>query len=185
MASSPGSKLAERLSSRDRQRANFKRYGGTVSAGRWSHHGRQRRRRLRPRCVSRHRKRSLVLAAGSAAQPEGLKEATLSGVRWVSLARIISELIAFGTMVALARLIAPSQFGEFAIAAVVTEIALTISGEGIGTALVQRRVVERRHLQAGLFMSICIGLVLGVAAFLTAPLIFTPLFGSGTTALVR
>jgi O-antigen/teichoic acid export membrane protein len=36
-----------------------------------------------------------------------------------------------------------------------------------------------------MFMSICIGVVLGAVAFLTAPLVFTSLFGAGTTALVQ
>jgi O-antigen/teichoic acid export membrane protein len=114
-----------------------------------------------------------------------LKVATLAGVRWISLARLVGEIVAFGSMVALARLIAPSEFGRFAIALVVQEIALTLTGEGIGTALVQRKVVRREHLQAGLFMSLTAGVLLGAIAFLTAPLIFTPLFGTEVTDLVR
>jgi lipopolysaccharide exporter len=114
-----------------------------------------------------------------------LKDATLAGVRWISLARLVGEIIAFGSMVALARLIAPSEFGQFAIALVVQEIALTLTGEGIGTALVQRKVVEREHLQAGMFLSLIVGALLGAIAFVTAPLIFTPLFGSEVTSLVR
>lgn len=116
---------------------------------------------------------------------QGLKEAALAGVRWISLARIAGEVVAIVSMIALARLIPPGEFGEFAIAWVVVEIALTITGEGIGSALVQRQTVEREHLQAGMFMSICIGAALGAATFLSAPLVFTPLFGSGTTALVQ
>jgi O-antigen/teichoic acid export membrane protein len=103
----------------------------------------------------------------------------------MALARIASEVLAFASMVALARLIPPSDFGEFAVAWVVVEIALTLTGEGVGSALVQRKEVTREHLQAGMFMSIVVGLALGIIAFLTAPLIFTPLFGSGTAALVQ
>jgi O-antigen/teichoic acid export membrane protein len=127
----------------------------------------------------------MTTAPADAAGAQRLKDATLVGVRWISIARIAGELIAFASMVALARLIGPSEFGKFAIALVVQEIALTITGEGIGTALVQRRNVERAHLEAGMFLSISIGIVLGVIAFMTAPLIFTPLFGSETTELVR
>ena len=116
-------------------------------------------------------------AGGAGARPADLEEATLSGVRWIALARIAAEVIGFASMIALARLIGPAGFGQFAIAIVVREIALTITGEGIGTALVQRPEVERRHLQAGLFMSTAIGVALGAVAYFTAPLIFTPLFG--------
>jgi PST family polysaccharide transporter len=117
-------------------------------------------------------------------QPD-LKDAAIAGIRWMAVARIASEVIAFVSMVVLARLIIPSEFGEFAIVLVVTEIALTTTGEGIGTALVQRKTVKREHLQAGMFGSICIGLLLGAIAWVTAPYIFTPIFGEGTTELVR
>jgi O-antigen/teichoic acid export membrane protein len=117
--------------------------------------------------------------------PTALRDAAVVGVRWISLARLVGEIVAFGSMVALARLIGPTEFGKFAIALVVQEIALTLTGEGIGTALVQRKTVHREHLQAGMFMSVVVGAVLAAIAFVTAPLIFTPLFGSGVTDLVR
>ena len=124
-------------------------------------------------------------AGGDGARPADLKEATLSGVRWISVARIASEVIAFASMVVLARLIGPTGFGQFAIAIVVREIALTMTGEGIGTALVQRTTVERKHLEAGMFLSISLAVLLGAAAYLSAPLIFAPIFGDGAAALVQ
>src|SRR5438046_2741855 len=111
-------------------------------------------------------------------EQDALKTATLAGVRWISLARVAGEALAFASMIALARLISPKEFGEFAITVVAIEVALTISGEGIGTALVQRREIEREHLQAAMFMSICLGLALSAIGFFVAPFIFTPLFGS-------
>jgi O-antigen/teichoic acid export membrane protein len=122
---------------------------------------------------------------GEGARPEELKKAAIAGVRWMSLARVASEVIAFGAMIALARLIGPTGFGQFAIVLVMREIALTITGEGIGTALVQRPKVERAHVQAGMFMSLAIGCMLAAIAFVTAPLIFTPLFDAETAALVQ
>src|SRR5919197_1051356 len=88
-----------------------------------------------------------------------LTEASASGLRWVSVARVSGELLMLGSMVVLARLIPPSAFGMFAIAVIVQELATTIPSEGVGTALVQRRSIGREHLQAGL----ALGLVMGGA----------------------
>ena len=60
-------------------------------------------------------------------------------------------------MVVLARLIPPSAFGMFAIAVIVQEIAINVPSEGVGIAIVQRRSVEREHLQGGLALSLLIG----------------------------
>lgn len=114
-----------------------------------------------------------------------LTHATIAGVRWISLARIAGEVLAVVSMVALARLIGPKEFGDFAIVLVVTEIALTIPGEGIGTALVQRKEVGDEHLRAATFMSLCLGVGLGAVALVVAPLIFRPVFGEPTAQLVR
>ena len=62
-----------------------------------------------------------------------LTEASTSGLRWVSVARVIGELTMLGSMIVLARLIPPSAFGMFAIAVLVQELATTIPSEGVGT----------------------------------------------------
>jgi lipopolysaccharide exporter len=117
--------------------------------------------------------------------PNSLLGATVSGVRWMSLARVAGELIAIGSLIVLARLITPAEFGAFAVALVVTELALTIPGEGVGTALVQQERVAKEHLEAAFFLSLLIGLLLGAAVFIVAPYVFTPLFGATTTELVQ
>ena len=77
-----------------------------------------------------------------------LTEASTSGLRWVSVARVTGELLMLGSLVVLARLIPPSAFGMFAIAVIVQELATTIPSEGVGTALVQRRS-DRPRAPAG------------------------------------
>jgi lipopolysaccharide exporter len=117
-------------------------------------------------------------------QSGSLQDATLLGVRWMTVARIAGEVLAFASMIVLARLIPPAAFGMFAVALVVQEIALTITGEGIGTALVQRPEVDHRHLRTALTLSVGTGLALGALSFVLAPLIFTPIFGPEVTHLV-
>lgn len=114
-----------------------------------------------------------------------LTAASAHGVRWVSLARVAAELLLLGSMVILAHLIPPADFGRFAIAVIVTELALSIPGEGVGSALVQRRDVSREHLQAGGFLTLVAGVGLLGLTLLGAPALVTPVFGEPTARLVE
>jgi O-antigen/teichoic acid export membrane protein len=116
---------------------------------------------------------------------EGLKEATVSGVRWMTLARAVAEALAFGSTVVLAHLIPPAEYGRVAIALIVSAIAMGLTSEGFGNPLVQRRAIERAHVESALLMSVGFGLALAVSAVLLAPLICDPLFGERTTELVQ
>ena len=113
-----------------------------------------------------------------------LTEASASGLRWVSVARVSGELLMLGSMVVLARLIPPSAFGMFAIAVLVQELATTIPSEGVGTALVQRKTIDREHLQAGLAIALLMGAALACVGLVLAATVVRPIFGGQTAELV-
>ncbi len=114
-----------------------------------------------------------------------LLDAAVAGVRWISLARGLSEVVGFATMIVLARLIPPAEFGVFVIALIVQELALSILGESVGAALVQRPEVRRAHLQVAQIVSVVVGGVLAAITLLLAPLLIAPLFGDQTAGLVQ
>src|SRR5262249_35389626 len=114
-----------------------------------------------------------------------LREATLDAVRWVSIARVGAEVLAFAAGVVLAHLITPAQFGRLAVAVIVSEMAEAITAEGLGNALVQRRTVDRAHLQAGMLIGLVVGIGLMLATLLLAPLVAAPLFGDETASLFQ
>jgi PST family polysaccharide transporter len=114
-----------------------------------------------------------------------LREAGLHGLRWTAMARMAVEAVLLVSMVLLARIISPAEFGYFAVAIIVQELALVITAEGVGTALVQRATVDREHLQAGLWLGLMVGLVLGLLTLVAASLVVVPLFGARTAELVR
>jgi O-antigen/teichoic acid export membrane protein len=111
-----------------------------------------------------------------------LRAAAMHGIRWSSIARPITEVLLLGSMVLLARLIPPAEFGHYAVALVIQEVAMSIPSEGVGTALVQRKDLRREHLQAGMALALLMGVILVVLSLSTAQLIVDPIFGS-TTAL--
>lgn len=112
-----------------------------------------------------------------------LTDAAAKGVPWIAYARLSIEVLLLGSMVALAHLLPPSAFGIFAVVAIIQELALMMPSEGVGGALVQREEITRRHLQAGLALTISISLVLIAITVLLAVLAVDPLFGDETARL--
>jgi PST family polysaccharide transporter len=71
-----------------------------------------------------------------------LGEATLEGARWVTIGRVIVEILSLGATVLLAHLISPAAFGQAVIAGIVTTVALALTIGGFATPIVQRREAE-------------------------------------------
>ena len=114
-----------------------------------------------------------------------LRAAALHGVRWAAVARGIVEIALLGSMVVLARLIPPADFGRYAIALIAAELAVLFPSEAVGSALVQRKTVGREHLQAGFAVALLSGLAIGVLTLVAATVVVEPLFGARTAELVR
>jgi O-antigen/teichoic acid export membrane protein len=113
-----------------------------------------------------------------------LTRATAHGLRWSTLARVATEVLLLASSLVLARLIPPSAFGMFAVAVIVQELAVTVPSEGVGSALVQRDAVERAHLQAGLALTLLVGVGLVAATLLACVLVVRPVFGAESATLV-
>jgi O-antigen/teichoic acid export membrane protein len=115
---------------------------------------------------------------------EELRDAAAHGLRWSAISRPVTELVQLGSIVVLARLIAPAEFGRFAIAIIAQEVALLLVTGGLSIALVQRKVLEREHEQAGMAMALLTGIALTLATLAAGPLIVQPVFGERTAHLV-
>jgi O-antigen/teichoic acid export membrane protein len=123
--------------------------------------------------------------AGASPPTPDLRAAAVQGVRWTFIARVTTEVALLGSLVLLARLIPPAEFGHYAVAIVASELAMLIPGEGVGTALVQRATVRREHLEAGLSIALLSALVLAALTLVAASIVVAPIFGSHTAELVR
>jgi O-antigen/teichoic acid export membrane protein len=114
----------------------------------------------------------------------GLGDAAAHGVRWSAVSRPTVELLQLASMVVLARLIAPTEFGHFAVATIAVELGTLIVGAGLSNALVQRKVAEKAHLEAGSALALSIGLSMTGAALLVAEFVVDPIFGGRTAGLM-
>jgi lipopolysaccharide exporter len=115
--------------------------------------------------------------------PQELRTRTLQGLRWTVIARPITEVVSLGSMLVLARLVSPAEFGRFAISAIVLDLA-GITVVGVGGSLVQRPTVTRGHLQSASALALASGCALAVITLLVAHLIIAPIFGARTAYLV-
>jgi PST family polysaccharide transporter len=116
---------------------------------------------------------------------EELRTAAAHGVRWSAISRPTVEVVQLGSIVVLARLIVPAEFGRYAIALIAQEVAYLIVAAGLGSALVQRKTVDREHQQTGMALGLLAGLALTALTLIAAILIITPIFGARTALFVR
>jgi PST family polysaccharide transporter len=83
-------------------------------------------------------------------------------------AQAVMQLVA---LILLARLLPPSSFGVFAAALVVIGFCTIFSELGVGPAIVQRVVLEPRHIRTGFTLSLLLSFAAGSLIWLAAPLV--------------
>jgi PST family polysaccharide transporter len=116
---------------------------------------------------------------------KGLRDAAVSGVRWVALGSVTADAVQFGAAIVLARTISPAEFGHAAIALILVPLASILTFEGFGSALVQRKEISDRHVRAAMLASLAAGALLTALAGLGAPVAAAPIFGERTAELIQ
>ena len=105
-----------------------------------------------------------------------LREQTLSGVKWMSLTRLVAELCALVSSIVLARLVAPAEFGRTAVAAFLVMLAAAVAQQGVGSFLVSHKAPTRDHFRAASLAMIITGVagtvLMAAFAVTVAPAIF-------------
>jgi O-antigen/teichoic acid export membrane protein len=99
-----------------------------------------------------------------------LTHRTISGLLWTGCGKVGHAGLTLLTLVVLARLLSPQEFGTVGAALVVVEFSSIFSRLGLGPAVVQRRDLEQRHLQAAFTGSLLLGLLMGAGIWWGAPL---------------
>ncbi|HEY4779772.1 MAG TPA: oligosaccharide flippase family protein [Solirubrobacterales bacterium] len=117
--------------------------------------------------------------------PSELREAAVSGMRWFAAAKVVSEVLQLVAAVALARLISPADFGNAAVAMILLPLAVILTYEGFGSALVQRKLITDGHYEAATLTSVASGFALSLVTFLLAPVLAAPIFGDEVARLIQ
>src|ERR1700761_3379515 len=116
---------------------------------------------------------------------EDLRSAAAHGVRWSIISRPAIELLQLISVVILARLVDPAEFGRFAIAIIAQEVAFLIVAGGVSEAPVPHRNLSRAHEETGMWLGMVTGLGLGVLVLVIASVAIDPIFGATTASYVR
>lgn len=95
----------------------------------------------------------------------------VSGLFWVACGKGIQSLLQFLVLIILARLISPEDFGIVAAAMIVIGFSAIITELGFGSAVVQRKNLEPRHLHTAFFVSLVFTISAGIIIYFAAPLI--------------
>ena len=82
------------------------------------------------------------------AQDKTLTSKALSGVGWSTLANVGRQVLSFGSVALLARLLDPSAYGVMGMATLVTGFLINFRDLGTAAAVVQRPTVTPRMLSS-------------------------------------
>ena len=113
-----------------------------------------------------------------------LRDHAVHGIRWSAISRPTIEVLQLGSIVVLARLIVPAEFGRFAIALIAQQVAYTIVAGGLSAALVQRKSVSRLEQRTGMSLALISGVALTALTIAAAFLVVGPIFGAKTSTFV-
>ena len=88
-------------------------------------------------------------------------------MRWIAAARVATEVVNLASMVVLARLISPAQYGDAAIALVVITLATVLGPGGIGR-IGSARSDRFQHMETGQALGMIFGGTCTVVCFAAA-----------------
>jgi O-antigen/teichoic acid export membrane protein len=114
---------------------------------------------------------------------DGPAKEVSSGLRWTVMRGVVVEGTNLLGVALLARLVAPAEFGRYAIALIVLLLS-TVPTWAVSYTIVQSEDIDRDHLKTGQTLSILMGLAMCVLSFAAAQTIVPMLFGGRTAVLV-
>jgi len=101
----------------------------------------------------------------------GLTRSAARGATWFGISQALNQGLRFISMIVLARLLFPEDFGVVAMATIVTELALQTIGLGFGDAIIQRKKVTASHLSTAFWSGLALGIVFCGVTVAISPLV--------------
>jgi O-antigen/teichoic acid export membrane protein len=99
-----------------------------------------------------------------------LTTAAASGAAWTGISQILTQSVRLVSMVILARLLFPEDFGVAAMVTVVTTILLQVVDLGFGEAIIQRKELTPSHISTAFWAMFGLGIIFCAATAAISPL---------------
>lgn len=93
------------------------------------------------------------------------------GIKWTSFARVLRQIVQFITVIILARILHPSDFGLMGIALIVINFLNTIRDFGLGSALIQKSEIDNKIIATSFYLNILGSGLLCIIVVLLAPML--------------
>jgi O-antigen/teichoic acid export membrane protein len=101
-------------------------------------------------------------------ETHGIKDRLRKGAGWLTVTRVLVNLIAFTNTLLLARLLVPDDFGIVAIATTFTAIITSITELSLAAALVQHKELHEDHFDAAWTLNLLRGAILALLIWVLA-----------------
>ncbi len=124
---------------------------------------------------------------------EHLRRRSIHGAAALAAAQVLRFVLNLGSMVVLARLLLPEDFGLFAMVAYITNFLLLFNDLGLSMATIQRREITHRQVSALFWINLVVTLLLfainaalapAIVAFYSEPRLFWVAIGLGAPILL-
>ena len=114
-----------------------------------------------------------------------LRSRSVAGLGWMGLSAAWQAVLQVVVLAALARLVAPAQFGLVSGALIVVAFTTIVAQCGLGTAIVQRPQLTERHVRVGFTAGLLLAGVACLVLELLAPVVEHMFRLAGLTAILR
>jgi lipopolysaccharide exporter len=106
----------------------------------------------------------------SSSTTSGLNNAAVQGVKWTTMATLLTSVLQVGYTAVMARLLAPEAFGLVALAGILVRFGSYFSQMGMEQAIIQKADLSTRDIRAAFTSSILLGLLFSGLLIVLAPL---------------
>ena len=101
----------------------------------------------------------------------GLSRVAIKGVLWSLVTSFAPSIVAALVFLVTSRSLGPAEFGLVAFASAIATIAGALAPVGFGQAIVQSKIIERRHLDSVFWLCVATSVVFyGILVVLALPL---------------
>ncbi len=102
---------------------------------------------------------------------KSFKQKAITGVAWTSVERFTQQIIQFVIGIAIARILAPQDYGIIGMTAIFFAVATTFIDSGFGSALIQNKNRNETDYSTCFYFNVIVGVILYVILWLASPTI--------------
>lgn len=102
---------------------------------------------------------------------KNLKAQTITGISWSAISQVVNQGFIFVISIVLARILGPAVYGLIGMITVFTGFAAVFGNLALGAAIIQRKDLEERHLNAAFWSNLTMGTTLTIIMAGIAPIL--------------